>query len=122
MGWHTRKENSNNRKIKTNKHTHMKTTIESLNIYGLSDSIAYCEAKGLSNCFDAYAEQCAGEYITSTGFNPNSGYVYIALENGIQICSMLGKGIEYLVSDWNTGEEHFFNEYHEAETFLDSVN
>lgn len=100
----------------------MKTTFESLNIYGLSDSIAYCEAKGLSNCFDSYAEHCAGEYINSIRFNPNSGYVYIALENGIQICSMLGSGVEYLVCDWNTGEEHFFDEYHEAETFIESVN
>ena len=100
----------------------MKTTIESLNIYGLSESISYCEAKGLANCLNAYVEQCAGEYINGIGFNSNSGYVYIALENGVQICSCMGRGVEYLVSDWNTGEEYFFDEYHEAETFLNSVN
>ncbi|MGL4791352.1 MAG: hypothetical protein ACRCW1_08090 [Anaerotignaceae bacterium] len=82
-----------------------------------STSVAYCEAQGLALCFSAYAEHSAGEDILEIGFNSNSGYVYIALENGISICSMLGRSVEYLVSDWNTGEEHFFDSYHEAETF-----
>jgi hypothetical protein len=79
--------------------------------------IACCEAFGLGLCFIAYADNSAGRDILAIGFNPNSGYVYIALENGISICSMLGREVEYLVSDWNTGEEHFFDSYHEAETF-----
>lgn len=92
-------------------------TAQSFTVYGLSsDSIAYCEAQGLSLCFSAYAEHCTGMSF-EVGFNSNSGYVYIALENGISICSMLGRSVEYLVSDWNTGEEHFFDSYHEAETF-----
>lgn len=82
-----------------------------------STHVAYCEAQGLSLCFSAYAEHSASEDILEIGFNSNSGYVYIALENGISICSMLGRSVEYLVSDWNTGEEHFFDSYHEAETF-----
>ena len=82
-----------------------------------STHVAYCEAQGLSLCFSAYAEFSANEDILEIGFNSNSGYVYIALENGISICSMLGRSVEYLVSDWNTGEEHFFDSYHEAETF-----
>ena len=90
---------------------------QNLTINGLSDSICYCEAQGLSLCFSAYAEFSAGEDILEIGFNSNSGYVYIALENGVSICSMLGRSVEYLVSDWNTGEEHFFDSYHEAETF-----
>jgi len=48
------------------------------------DNPAYCEAMGLSNVFKAYAEECSREDIMEVGFNPNSGYVYIALENGIQ--------------------------------------
>ena len=92
-------------------------TTQNFTVYGLSsDSISYCEAQGLSLCFAAYAENCTGMSF-EVGFNPNSGYVYIALENGISICSMLGRSVEYLVSDWNTGEEHFFDSYHEAETF-----
>ena len=82
-----------------------------------STYVAYCEAQGLSLCFSAYAEHSAGEDILEIGFNSNSGYVYIALENGISICSKFGRSVEYLVNDWNTGEEHFFYSYHEAETF-----
>lgn len=95
---------------------------QNLTINGLSDSIAYCEAQGLGLCFSAYAEYSAREEIMAIGFNPNSGYVYIALENGISICSMLGRSVEYLVNEWETGEEHFFDEYSEAESFLQSVN
>lgn len=93
-----------------------------LQINGLNESIAYCEAKGLSLCFGAYAEECGREDILEIGFNSNSGYVYIALENGVTICSMLGRAVEYLVTDFEDGEEHFFDSYHEAETFLQSVN
>ena len=72
------------------------------------DNLAYCEAKGLSKVFKSYAENMneAGE-IMQVGFNSNSGYVYIALENGISICSMLGREVEYLVTDFEDGEEYF---------------
>ena len=79
---------------------------------------AYCEAIGLSNVFKAYAEECSREDIMIVGFNSNSGYVYISLENGISICSMLGQRIEYLLTDFETGEEHFFNSYEEAQNRL----
>jgi len=82
-----------------------------------SNHVACCEAHGLGLCFIAYSDYSAGEEILEVGFNSNSGYVYIALENGISICSMLGREVEYLVTDFNTGEEHFFDSYHEAETF-----
>ena len=92
---------------------------ENLEIHGLSTKgIAYCEAQGLSKCFEAYAEIAAGEYINSVGFNCYSGYVYIALENGVQICSCLGRSLEYLVTDSETGEESFFDTYEEAEAHL----
>ncbi len=65
----------------------MTNTIE---ITGIGNSISYCEAKGLGLIFQAYANQCANEEIMGVGFNPNSGYVYIALENGISICSCMG--------------------------------
>lgn len=98
-----------------------------LTIYGLSDTIAYCEAQGLSKCFQAYAENCSRLcYCPSLtdggiGFNSNSGYVYIGLENGIQICSMLGQDVEYLVTDFETGEETFFDSYQDAENYLETI-
>lgn len=84
-----------------------------MEIHGL-DSIAFCEAKGLSICFEAYANNCPGEDIMQIGFNPNSGYVYIALENGVSICSMLGRDVEFLVTDFEDGQEFFFENYDEA--------
>lgn len=89
--------------------------METIQINGLSGSIAYCEAQGLSNVFGAYAEECAGEEIMEVGFNPNSGYVYIALENGVSICSSMGQGVEFLVTNFESGEETFFESYYEAQ-------
>lgn len=93
-------------------------TNNSLTIQGLSADIAYCEALGLSNCFEAYS--VIGEQIMQIGFNPNSGYVYIALENGITICSNLGNDVEYLVTDYDNGQEYFFAHYADACGFLDN--
>jgi hypothetical protein len=86
-----------------------------LTIYGLNDSIAYCEAKGLSKCFEAYADLCSRYTIESIGFNANSGYTYISLECGITIASMLGRGVDYLVYDLETGEEYIYDTFEEAE-------
>jgi hypothetical protein len=92
---------------------------EGLTIHNLENNICSCEAIGLGKCFIAYGEYAKSEYILEggIGFNPNSGYTYIALENGISICSMLGRDVEYLVTNMNNGEEHFFDTYEEAENF-----
>lgn len=66
----------------------------------------------------AYRDNCFGEEIMETGFNTSSGYVYIALENSIQIASCFGQSVDYIVYDFETGEEHFFDEYDEAITRL----
>ena len=100
----------------------MKTNKE-LTIYGLNESIAYCEAMGLAKCFEAYAENCAGEDIFEIGFNPNSGYTYIALEcSRITIGSMLGRAVEYMVTDFDNGEEFFFDTKEEAYEYLSTLN
>jgi len=49
-----------------------------------------------------------------TGFNTMSGYVYIALENGISICSNFGQEVLYLVTNFVTGEEYFYDTFEEA--------
>ncbi len=93
-----------------------------LTINGLTENIAYCEAIGLSKCFMAYA--LIGEDIMEdgVGFNSNSGYIYIALENGVSICSMLGRNVEYLVTDFENGEETFYETYQEAEQLQEELN
>ena len=88
----------------------MNTQPQTLTIYNLSNP-AFCEAQGLAKVFQAYADNCAREEIMEVGFNPNSGYVYIALENGVSICSMLGREVEYLVTNFDTGAESFFDDY-----------
>ncbi len=62
----------------------------------------------------AYRDHAWGEEIFETGFNTSSGYVYIALENGVQICSCFGQDVDYIVYDFESGEEHFFDTYDEA--------
>lgn len=85
-----------------------------ITISGIDGSIAYCEAKGFSKVFMAYANQCSREDIMEIGFNPNSGYVYIALEDGISICSNMGQQVEFLVTNFYNGEETFYDTYEEA--------
>ena len=100
----------------------MRTNNE-LTIYGLNESIAYCEAMGLSKCLEAYAENCAGEDIFEIGFNPNSGYTYIALEfSRVTICSMLGRAVEYMVTDFDNGTETFFDTYQDAVSSQELLN
>jgi hypothetical protein len=106
----------NHKQIKLHKMTNKTQTQLSINGF-TRNSIAYLESMGLSQCFEAYAS--IGEEIIEggIGFNPNSGYTYIALENGISICSMMGGECEYLVYDSQDEEEHFFNTYEEATNY-----
>ena len=67
----------------------------------------------------AYQEFAKGEYIMDYGFNKMSGYVYIALENGVQIASCFGQSVDYIVYDFESGEEEFFDTYTEA---INSIN
>lgn len=92
-----------------------------MNIFNL-ESPAYCEAMGLSKVFKAYAENCSREDIMEVGFNANSGYVYIALENGIQIACCMGQDVEFIVTEFETGEEFFLETYDEAVKQLEQVN
>jgi hypothetical protein len=84
-----------------------------MELYNFDNQIAYCEAMGLSKCFEAYAKNCSSEEIMLIGFNKNSGNVYIALENGITICSMLGRDVSYICHS-NEDEELFFASYEET--------
>jgi len=96
--------------------------METLIINGLSQSIAYCEAQGLAKCFQAYADYALNEYIFEIGFNENTGYTYIALENGISIASSMGNDIDYLVTKFYDGEEFFYSSYEEALEELQTLN
>lgn len=97
--------------------------MENLTINNLGSGISYCEAKGLSKLFDAYAENFNGDFIFEIGFNANSGYTYIALnETSITLCSMLGRDVEYMVINNEDGEDIFFDTYDEAINYLNNLN
>tara|TARA_R110002051_G_scaffold322075_2_gene411615 strand:- start:152 stop:451 length:300 start_codon:yes stop_codon:yes gene_type:complete len=68
----------------------------------------------------AFRDLNSNEYIMDggTGFNTSSGYVYIALENGITLASCFGQSVDYIVTDYDTGEEHIYDTYEEAENKL----
>ena len=59
----------------------------------------------------SYLDNARYEEIFETGFNTSSGYVYIALENGVQICSCFGQDVDYCVFNYHAGEEFFFDTY-----------
>jgi hypothetical protein len=100
----------------------MKNTITIHNFNG--NAIAYCEAQGLAKIFQAYADYAVNESILEDGigFNEKTGYVWIALENGIQICSAFGQDVEYLVTDFENGDETFYETYEEALAVIYSLN
>lgn len=85
-------------------------------------SVAYLEAKGKSKVWAAYADYFAGEDIMEEAFNPNSGYIYIALENGITIGSSFAQDVVYFIYDYESDEEIEFDSYEELEIYLIKQN
>lgn len=83
---------------------------------------AYLEAKSLSKLWEAYSQNCPREDIFEVGFNSNSGNVYIALETNITLISSFGQEVEYLVTDFETGEEEFFDTIIEANEYLNEIS
>jgi hypothetical protein len=84
-------------------------------------SFGYSDAKSKSIVWAAYAENFAGEEIMQEGFNVNSGYVYIALENGVTIASCFGQSVDFIVYDFEQGEEIIFETYQELNEYLENL-
>jgi hypothetical protein len=92
------------------------SNIEFVNSLGSSDFESWI------NVQKAYRENAFSEEIFEVGFNTHTGYVYIALENGVQIASCFGQSVDYIVTDYDNGEEHFFDTYIEAYDKQESFN
>ena len=92
-------------------HTHLSYTMGSNDFYGL----------GLM--FQEVGENTSisSEDIFEIGYNPSSGFTFIVLENGIEIVSQ-GKNIEFLIRNFEDGNEYFFDTYKEAEDRLQEFN
>ncbi len=84
-------------------------------------SMGSMDIESMEIVINAYKEFADGEYIEFSGFNTSSGYVYIALENGVQIISNFGQEVEFLVTDMDTGEEFFLDTYEQAEEKMNEL-
>ena len=84
------------------------STTEFMNSLGQLDMASY-----VNICID-YMKYARNEEIMEVGYNSNSGYVYIALENGVTIASAFNQEVEYIITNFETGEEHFCETYNAA--------
>jgi hypothetical protein len=84
---------------------------------GSTDKLSFHKA------WKAYMDNTNGnEEIFQMGFNPNTGYAYIALECDIQIASCHGQEVDFIVTDHENGKEYFFDSYEEADCKLIRLN
>jgi hypothetical protein len=79
----------------------------------MKTSLGYSDSISKSIVWRAYANYFAGEEIMEEGFNMNTGYVYIALENGITIASCFAQEVDFIVWDNDTDEEIILESYEE---------
>ena len=86
------------------------------------ENMGSLDKKSLELVWKAYNDTRLNEEIFEIGFNLSSGYVYIALENGVSIASCFGQPVDYIVTDYNNGEEFFFDTYDEAYKKLEKFN
>ena len=87
------------------------------------DKMGSSDKHGLELVWKAYNDNTNGnEDIFEIGFNLNSGYVYIALENGISIASCFGQSVDYIVTDSENGDEFFYDYYSQAQAKLERLN
>jgi hypothetical protein len=78
----------------------------------------YSDALSKASIWERYANYFAGEEIMEEGFNINTGYVYLALENGVTIASCFGQAAEFFVYDEETEEEISFLFYQDLQDYL----
>lgn len=86
------------------------------------ENMGSLDKKSLELVWKAYNDTRLNEEIFEIGFNLSSGYVYIALENGVSIASCFGQPVDYIVTDYNNGEEFFLDTYDEAYNKLEKLN
>jgi len=75
------------------------------------NNLATADLRSLAKCILAYADNCPMHDIEMSGYNSQSGYTYIGVDNGITIGSFAGQDVEFIVHDFETGEETFYQTY-----------
>ena len=84
----------------------------------MTTSLGYSDAISKSIVWRAYAIYFGGEEIMEEGFNMNSGYMYISLENGVTIASAFGQAVDFIIYDDENEEEIFFDSIEELNAHL----
>jgi hypothetical protein len=84
----------------------------------MTTSLGYSDAISKSIVWRAYAIYFGGEEIIEEGFNMNSGYMYISLENGVTIASAFGQSVDFIIYDHETEQEIFFDSIEELNAHL----
>jgi len=75
------------------------------------NQLGSADMQSLILVLESYQDSAFNEEIEDVGFNKYSGYVYIYLSNGICIASAFGRDAVFIVSNFDTGEEDFYNTY-----------
>ena len=57
----------------------------------------------------------------AVGYNSNSGYTYIALECGVTIGCNDGQTVEFIATDFETGEEYIADDFSTALDWLNEL-
>ena len=86
------------------------------------ENMGSLDKKSLELVWKAYNDTRLNEDIFEIGFNLDSGYVYIALENNISIASCFGQSVDFIVTDYENGDEFYFDTYNEAHNKLEKLN
>jgi hypothetical protein len=80
------------------------------------------EANALTTLFSVYAESDLIDEPMIFGYNTWSGYYYIAFENiSLQIVLTSRSDVMFMTTDFETGEEEYFDTEEEAMEYLDTV-
>tara|TARA_R110001599_G_scaffold129074_2_gene303174 strand:- start:17204 stop:17485 length:282 start_codon:yes stop_codon:yes gene_type:complete len=76
--------------------------------------LSVTELRSLAKCLTTYSKDCFLATIELSGYNEQSGYIYLSLDNGVCIASFAGQEVQFVVHNFEIGEEKFFNIYQNA--------
>jgi hypothetical protein len=96
----------------------METNFMNTNII---NTMWFLDIDSLAKVLKWYRWNTSNWSIEDIGFNTTSWYVYICLDNWIQICSCFGNDVEFLVTNFENWDEYFFDDYEEARQKQDEL-
>ncbi len=92
------------------------------NLQELFNTLYGSDLESLKIITREFIELKSKDYIEFSGFNTNTGYVYIALESGVTIASCFGQAPDFIVTDYDDGTEYFEDSYEDALNVLEKLH